>query len=77
MPPKTESSQKGFWRRSLDLYVDGFRNMSKTSRTLWIIIVVKLFIMFAILRAFFFPNIIGEKGSKQQQIEFAREQLSQ
>lgn len=35
-------------------YVDGFRNMT-LGRTLWLIILLKLFIMFFILRIFFFP----------------------
>lgn len=28
---------------------------------LWIVALVKLFIMFAVLRAFFFPNFLGER----------------
>ncbi len=43
-----------FWR-TVDLYVDGFRSMT-LGRTLWLIILIKLFIMFAILRIFFFPD---------------------
>lgn len=34
-------------------YRDGFRNM-KVGKTLWLIIAIKLFIMFAILKIFFF-----------------------
>ena len=30
-------------------------------RTLGIVVLLKLFIMFAILRAFFFPNILGSR----------------
>lgn len=30
----------------------------KTGRKLWAIILIKLFIMFAILKAFFFPNYL-------------------
>ena len=36
-------------------YLEGFREM-KLGKTLWLIILVKLFIMFFILRLFFFPN---------------------
>lgn len=40
-------------------YRDGFRQMT-WGRTLWIIILVKLFVMFAILRLFFFkPALAG------------------
>lgn len=43
-------------------YRDGFREM-RTGRTLWAIILIKLFIMFAILKAFFFPSYL--KGSPE------------
>ena len=36
-------------------YRDGFRSM-KLGRTLWLIILIKLFVMFFILRIFFFPD---------------------
>ncbi|MDR1004571.1 MAG: DUF4492 domain-containing protein [Prevotellaceae bacterium] len=42
------------WR----FYVNGFRNMT-LGRTLWLIILVKLFIMFFILRLFFFPDFLN------------------
>ncbi len=38
-------------------YYDGFRNMT-IGKTLWAIILIKLFIMFAILKIFFFPDIL-------------------
>ncbi len=44
-----------FFNRVANLYVDGFRNMT-IGRSLWLIILIKLFIMFAILKIFFFPN---------------------
>jgi len=40
-------------------YSDGFKNMT-TGRTLWAIILIKLFIMFAILKVFFFPNFLSK-----------------
>ncbi len=43
----------GIWQ----FYVNGFRNMT-WGRSLWIIILVKLFIMFCVLRVFFFPNFL-------------------
>ena len=42
-----------------DLYYDGFRSM-KLGRTLWAIILIKLFIIFIILKLFFFPNFLKE-----------------
>lgn len=49
----------GFLYRVFDLYYDGFKNMT-LGRTLWTIILIKLFIMFAILKVFFFPNFLKE-----------------
>ena len=40
------------------LYRDGFRSMV-VGKTLWKIIAVKLFIMFAVLKLFFFPNYLN------------------
>lgn len=51
-----------FWRRVADLYVDGFRNM-RVGRQLWALIIIKVFIMFAILKLFFFPDVVKEKTS--------------
>ncbi len=45
-------------RRIWHFYLDGFRSMT-VGRTLWVIILVKLFIMFAILRLFFFPDFLS------------------
>ena len=68
--------KRSFWSRAADLYIDGFRTMSKTSRKLWLIILIKLFVMFAVLRLFFFPDIIGSQGSKEQQRQFVVEQFT-
>lgn len=40
------------------MYADGFRNMT-IGRYLWAIILIKLFILFAIFRLFFFPDILS------------------
>lgn len=41
-----------------DLYYDGFRNMSSWGKQVWIVILIKLFILFFVLRLFFFPNFL-------------------
>ncbi len=48
-------------------YVDGFKNQSKVSRRLWLIILIKLFIMFAILKLFFFPNFLNTNFSSDKE----------
>ena len=45
--------------RVIDLYYDGFRSM-RLGRTLWAIILIKLFIIFVILKIFFFPNFLKQ-----------------
>lgn len=43
--------------RIVRFYLDGFRSMT-LGRLLWGIILLKLFIMFAVLKAFFFPSYL-------------------
>ena len=47
------------------LYRDGFRSMV-VGRTLWKIILLKLFIMFAVLKTFFFPNYLNTQFDTDQ-----------
>lgn len=58
-----------FFHRAYRLYYDGFRNMT-LGRTLWAVIIVKLIIIFAILKVFFFPNFIGQHAEKGEEAEF-------
>jgi len=44
--------------RFFRMYVDGFRSMV-LGRTLWAIILLKLFILFVLLKTFFFPDFLG------------------
>lgn len=46
-----------FARRVWDLYYDGFRSMT-VGKTLWIIILVKVFIFFIVMKLLFFPNLL-------------------
>ena len=48
-----------FLYRVYDLYVDGFRHM-RLGKTLWAIILIQLFIIFVILKIFFFPNFLKQ-----------------
>ena len=54
-------------------YYDGFQNMT-WGRTLWLLIVIKLFVMFFVLKLFFFPSFLGEKAEEQKQ-EFVGTEL--
>ena len=59
-------------RKIARFYIDGFRSMT-LGRTLWAVILIKLFIMFAILRLFFFPDILGRFQNDIQKGEYVRE----
>lgn len=49
-------------------YYDGFHSMT-LGRTLWAIILIKLFVMFFILKLFFFPSFLkGSDEQKQNQV---------
>lgn len=58
------------WR----FYLEGFRSM-KLGRTLWLIILIKLFIMFVVLRIFFFPSFLGDKPTKADKGEYVGHEL--
>jgi tellurite resistance protein TehA-like permease len=67
-------NKKGILYRIYDLYADGFRSM-KLGRTLWAIILIKLFVIFVILKLFFFPNFIKEHAEQGQESEFVATQV--
>ena len=53
----TPMRKDSFLYRVYDLYADGVRSM-RLGRTLWAIILIKLFIIFVVLKLFFFPNFL-------------------
>jgi hypothetical protein len=67
-------NRKSFLYRVYDLYIDGFRSM-KLGRTLWAIILIKLFVIFVILKLFFFPNFIKEHAPEGDESEFVATQI--
>ncbi len=67
-------NKQSFFYRVYDLYYDGFRHM-KLGRTLWAIIIIKLFIMFAILKVFFFPNFLKEHAPQGGESDFVATEM--
>jgi len=58
------------------LYYEGFTNM-KVGKTLWLLIGIKLFVMFVIIKWLFFPNIMQENfHSDQERSNYILEQLT-
>ena len=57
-------------------YVNGFRTMT-WGKSLWVIILIKLFIMFVILKIFFFPNLLKDNfDTDEQRSKHVIEQLT-
>ncbi|MDE7159298.1 MAG: DUF4492 domain-containing protein [Muribaculaceae bacterium] len=60
------------WR----FYRDGFREMT-VGRTLWAIIIIKLIVMFGILKLFFFPDLLSRDfDSDEQRAAHVRSELT-
>lgn len=56
-------------------YRDGFRGMV-LGKKLWIIILIKLFVMFGILKLFFFPNFLNTKfQTNEEKTNYVLEQM--
>jgi hypothetical protein len=67
---------KTFFRKVLDFYLDGFRNMSASNRKLWVIIIIKLVIIFFVLKLFFFPDYLDSKfNTDKEKSDHVIEQL--
>lgn len=58
------------------LYADGFRNMT-VGKTLWTIIIIKLVLIFLVLKLFFFHDYIGDNTNKGEKPDFVSTQLQQ
>ena len=62
---------KRIWR----FYYEGFRNMTSLGKTLWLIIAIKLFIMFFILKLFFFRSDLQEYNTVEEKSDKVIENL--
>ncbi len=49
--------KNNIFHKIFHLYYDGFKSMT-VGKTLWIIIIIKLFIIFFVLKIFFFPDLL-------------------
>lgn len=60
----------------INFYLEGFKNMT-VGKTLWIIILIKLFILFVVLKIFFFPDFLKTKfDTDTERGEYVLEELS-
>ena len=60
--------------RIFHFYFEGFKEMT-LGKTLWVIILVKLFIMFFVLKLFFFPNFLNKFDTKSEKQEYVSNEL--
>ena len=63
-----------FFYRVFDLYYDGFKHMT-LGKTLWTVIIIKLIIMFLVLKVFFFPNFLKENSKPGKEGDFVEQQI--
>lgn len=63
------------WFKSVyRFYLTGFRSMT-IGKTLWLIITVKLFIIFIVLKIFFFPDFLRDQPDNESKGNFVGNEL--
>ena len=67
-------NKRSFLYRAYDLYADGFRRMT-LGKTLWAVILIKLFIIFAVLKLFFFPDFLSTHAEKGGEAEYVATEI--
>ena len=60
--------------RIFKFYYDGFKAM-EWGRELWILILIKLFIMFVVLRLFFFPRFLNQFDTVAEKEDYVSNEL--
>jgi hypothetical protein len=60
--------------RIFRFYLEGFRSMD-LGRILWAIILIKLFIMFAVLKIFFFPRYLNQFDTGPEKADYVSKEL--
>ena len=69
-------AKKNFLSKVFHLYYDGFRSMT-LGKTLWAIILIKLFIIFVVLKLFFFPNFLKQHADGDEPSYVAKQLLEE
>lgn len=58
-------------------YYDGFRQMT-VGKTLWVIILVKLFLFFVVIKLLFFPDVLSRDfDTDEERADHVRRELTQ
>ena len=61
-------------KRIISFYHDGFKSM-RLGKTLWIVVIVKLVIIFVVLKLFFMPDILYERADGNE-TEYVSKQIT-
>ena len=72
---EAKKSHSNWFKTVFNFYRDGFRSMT-VGKTLWVIIFIKIFIFFVILRFIFFPDFLSSKSDNDEgKAQYVREKL--
>ena len=74
MKTDVKPMKKGLLFQIFHLYYDGFRTMT-LGKTLWTIILIKLAIIFLVLKLFFFPNYINRNAKNGDKAGFVSKEI--
>ena len=58
--------QQNIFKKIFRFYYEGFKSMT-IGKTLWVIIIIKLFILFFVLKLFFFPNLLKKNYNTDEE----------
>ena len=62
-------------KRIVQFYIDGFRRMT-IGRSLWLLIIIKLAVIFLVLKLFFFPDVVGRQAKNGDRATFVAGELT-
>ncbi len=66
--------KSSFLYKAFNLYYEGFRNMT-LGKTLWTVIIIKLFIIFIVIKLLFFPNFISSNAQEGHEADFVSQEV--
>ena len=74
MKKDVKPMKQGLLSQIFHLYYDGFRTMT-LGKTLWTIILIKLAIIFLVLKLFFFPDFINTNAKNVDKSGFVSKEI--
>lgn len=74
MKTDVKPMKQGLLPQIFHLYYDGFRTMT-LGKTLWTIILIKLAIIFLVLKLFFFPDFINTNSKNGDKAGFVSKEI--